>query len=128
MSQLPEPQLGDLRILVVEDEMLIAEMIADTLQEAGYLVVGPATSLEPGKTLANNEDLDGAFLDINLAGQASFAIADILQGRGVPVVFLTGYHQSAIPEAYRHCARLWKPFQLDQLIALAERHFAQRAI
>ena len=108
--------------------MLIAGMIADTLQDAGYLVIGPATSLEPGKTLANTEYLDGAFLDINLAGKASFAIADILLRRGVPVAFLTGYHQGAIPEAYRHCARLWKPFQLDQLIALAERHFAQRAI
>jgi DNA-binding response OmpR family regulator len=127
MSHLPEPRRDGLRILVVEDEMLIADMIADTLQDAGCQVIGPAMSLELGKTLANNEDLDGAFLDINLVGKASFAIADILMRRGIPVAFLTGYHQGAIPEAYRHCARLWKPFQLHELIALAQRHFTQHA-
>jgi DNA-binding response OmpR family regulator len=126
MSDLPE-RSGGLRILVVEDEMLIAEMIAETLRDAGCEVVGPATSLEPGKTLANNADLDGAFLDINLVGKVSFAIADILMQRGIPVAFLTGYQDATIPELYRHCARLSKPFQLHELMALAQRHFAHLA-
>ena len=127
MSHLPGPQLGSLRILVVEDEMLIAEMIAETLQDAGCQIVGPAMSLESGKTLASNADLDGALLDINLVGTPSFAIADILMRRRIPLAFLTGYHQAVIPEAYRDCARLSKPFQLHELIALARRHFTPRA-
>jgi DNA-binding response OmpR family regulator len=118
---LPKGEGSRLRILVVEDEMLIADMIADRLHDAGYEVVGPATSLARGKILASQEDLDLALLDINLAGNTSFAIAEILMQRRVPFAFLTGYGKSAIPGAYGEYPCLAKPFPLNDLVAIAER-------
>lgn len=126
MAPNSESRRGRLRILIVEDEMLIADMIADVLQDAGFHIVGPAMSLELGTTLASDEELDGAFLDINLAGKTSFPIADTLMRRDIPVAFLTGYYQAALPDAYSRCARLSKPFQHRDLIMLAQRHFTPR--
>jgi DNA-binding response OmpR family regulator len=125
MSDLPGPSLGGLRVLVVEDEMLIAGMIADTLRDAGCEIVGPALSLERGKILASGEDMDGAILDINLAGNACFPIAEILTQREVPIAFLTGYGEAALPDTYRQLPCLWKPFQLHDLLTLARRHFTK---
>jgi DNA-binding response OmpR family regulator len=127
MSDLSIPELNGLRILVVEDERLIADMIMDALQDAGCDVIGPAMSLQSGEGLASNEALDGAFLDVNLAGKASFPIAQILMQREIPLAFLSGYGQGTIPEPYRGCPFLWKPFQLHQLVALAQRHFTRQA-
>ena len=126
MSDLSAPALSGLRILVVEDERLIADMIMDALQDAGCNVVGPAMSLQSGQDLANNEDFDGAFLDVNLAGKASFPIAQVLLRRAIPFAFLTGYGQATILETYRECPFLWKPFQLNELVALARRHFTRQ--
>jgi len=125
MSLLPDPPLSNLRILVVEDEILISEMIADRLHDVGCEVIGPAASLERGTTLASNENLDGAFLDVNLTGKPSFSIAEILTRREVPIAFLTGYGESAIPEAYRQIPFLSKPFELHELIALVRCHFTK---
>jgi len=125
MSHPAEPQLSGLRILVVDDELLICEMISDAMQDVGCDIVGPATSEERGKILADSETLDGAFLDINLAGKLSFSVAEILARRGVPFVFLTGYNKTAIPETYRQVPTLWKPFQIHELLSSARRHFTK---
>jgi CheY-like chemotaxis protein len=79
------------RILVVEDEALVATMIADILEELRAIVVGPAGSLNAGLLLAEAAEIDGAILDVNLRGEAIDPIAQSLTARKIPFVFATGY-------------------------------------
>lgn len=87
--------LAGKRVLLVEDEVLIAEMVADMLVGLGATVVGPATTLEAGLALAGSEDVDAAVLDINLRGERIDPVADLLEARGIPVLFATGYGTAA---------------------------------
>jgi CheY-like chemotaxis protein len=119
--------LQGLRILVVEDTLLVADLIAETLDGLGCSIVGPVARLAPGLRAAASETLDGALLDVNLAGERCFPIADALVARAVPFVFLTGYGDAGIPSAYRDAPRLTKPFRIDQLIGLVERCFVSGA-
>lgn len=115
------------RLLVVEDEYLIADDLAALLRESGAEVVGPAYSLPMATRLAaETEKMDGAVLDIDLRGVSVFPLADDLRARGVPILFLTGCGQFDIPEEYASSARCGKPFgasqvieQLKQLLAVA---------
>jgi CheY-like chemotaxis protein len=109
--------LDGLRILVVEDNFLAAEVVRDALEHSGCTVVGPVGRVADGLHLAEREKLDGAVLDINLNGDRCFPIAEILKGRGVPFVFLTGYDSSTvIPAELRATPRLGKPVLEQQLI------------
>ena len=114
--------MNGLRILVVEDNFLAAEVVRDTLESYGCQVVGPVGRLEDGLRLACAETLDGAVLDINLNGDRCFPIALALLERGVPFMFLTGYDDIAvIPTELRLTPRLGKPILGQQLIdTLAE--------
>lgn len=85
------PWLKGKRILVVEDEALIAVMVEDMLTEMGSMVVGPAATIEQALALARAENLDGAVLDVNVRGERIDPVADALAARGVPVLFATGY-------------------------------------
>ena len=87
--------LAGKRILLVEDEVLIAEMVVDMLVGLGATVIGPATTLEKGLALAGSEEIDAAVLDVNLRGQRIDPIADMLTARGIPVLFATGYGMAA---------------------------------
>ncbi|HTW70612.1 MAG TPA: response regulator [Acetobacteraceae bacterium] len=115
--------LHGLSILVVEDTALVADLVADVLQDAGCRVVGPVARLDQGLALATTTELAGALLDVNLAGEQCFPIADALAGRGVPFAFLTGYGEQMLPERYRDTPRLTKPFDLGELLVLVERRF-----
>ncbi len=109
--------LKGLRILVVEDVFLMAEVISDQLAECGCTVIGPVAHLAEAEALAREAPLDGALLDVNLAGEASFPLAAILRQRHVPYVFLTGYDSpAAFPEEYRDAPRLGKPFRYQELV------------
>jgi len=83
------------RILVVEDEALIAAMVEDMLMELGATVVGPASSIAQALVLVNSDDFDAAVLDVNIRSEQVDPIADILMARNVPIVFATGYGASA---------------------------------
>lgn len=83
--------LSGRRILVVEDEALLALYLEDMLADLGADVVGPSCTLAAGLALAEAEALDAAVLDVNLGGARSFPVADRLRARGVPYVFATGY-------------------------------------
>jgi CheY-like chemotaxis protein len=85
------PWLKGKRILVVEDEALIAVMVEDMLAELGSIVVGPAASIETALALAKSEAIDAAVLDVNVRGERIDPVADALFARGVPVLFATGY-------------------------------------
>ena len=104
-----------LRILVVEDEMLVAMNIEDMLLDLGHEVAGLASRLEPALSLAREGEFDLAMLDVNLAGQQSFPVADILVARGIPFLFATGYGTKGIAEPYRDRPVLQKPFRTRDL-------------
>lgn len=108
------------RGLVVEDEIMVAMYVEDLLTELGYEVVGLATSLDQALPLAREGAFDFAVLDINLAGQVSFPVADVLRERGIPFLFASGYSSKGLNEEYRSAVRIQKPFlsqDLEQAIA-----------
>ena len=102
--------LGGRRILIVEDEWLVAQDMGDMVEELGGAVVGPAGKLAQGLALAQSEELAGAILDVNLNGENTFALADRLLANNVPVIFVTGYDVKMLPERYSDVYRLAKPF------------------
>ncbi|WP_340264966.1 response regulator [Sphingobium mellinum] len=104
-------------ILVVEDEFFIAKEIKQVLVEAGAVIIGPVGDVGSGLAVARTATLDFAVLDVNLNGEACFAIADSLTDRGVPYLFLTGYDGWALPDAYREVRCIPKPFGAEQLVA-----------
>lgn len=83
--------LAGKRILLVEDEFLIAALVEHYLAELGAVVVGPAYRLGEGVALARQEAIDAAVLDVNINGQRSDSIADVLAARKIPFVLATGY-------------------------------------
>jgi CheY-like chemotaxis protein len=97
MSGHPANHLNGLRVLVAEDNSLVADMLRDILQDAGCHVVGPAPRLAAVMHLIESQSLDGALLDVSLYGVNSFAAAWRLLERGVPFAFMSGYPRSHIP-------------------------------
>lgn len=84
------------KILVVEDEALVADMLAQILDGAGMDVIGPIGTITGALQIASDE-MDAAFLDVNLRGERIDPVADILKSRGIPIIFTTGYGQSLGP-------------------------------
>jgi CheY-like chemotaxis protein len=113
-----EPFAGR-RVLVVEDEYLIAADVVRLLRRLGADVVGPVAQVEHALALIEADKADCAILDINLGDEDIFRVADALERRGKPYVFATGYPRWAIPDRYRDVVRLGKPLQPDQLAAAA---------
>lgn len=104
------------RILVVEDEMIVAMLIEDILADAGATVVGPAARVARAlDLLAEQDQLDGALLDVNLAGEITTPIAQVLRDRGIPFAFATGYGVAGVPEGFAGQPLLQKPFQEHDL-------------
>jgi CheY-like chemotaxis protein len=103
--------LNGRRILLVEDEFLIADEMAETLSDCGAEVVGPAATVEQAHDLlaSHGVRLHAAVLDLNLAGKMVFPVADVLVSQGVPFVFTTGYEAWNVPERYADVPRFEKP-------------------
>ena len=101
------------RVLIVEDEIVVALFLEDLLAEFGYEVAGIVSHLDDA--MGRPHDYDVALLDVHLNGRNVFDFADRLAARGTPFVFATGYGARGIPD--RHCARpvLQKPFRPDEL-------------
>ena len=95
--------------------MLIALHIEDMVTELGFEVVGPAMRLAPALVMARSEKLDCAILDINLASERSFPVADALRDRGIPFIFATGYGSKGLDDAYRDVGTIQKPFRFQDL-------------
>ncbi|PPD13571.1 MAG: hypothetical protein CTY25_14710 [Methylobacterium sp.] len=111
------PALAGCRILVVEDEMMIAMLIEDILGDHGCRIVGPASRVAVALRLLAEEAVDIALLDVNLNGEDSYPIADELARRGIPYVFATGYGAGSVRLGYAPCAVLQKPFDPAELCA-----------
>jgi CheY-like chemotaxis protein len=102
--------LNDRRVLVVEDESLVAMLLETMLEDMGCTPVGPASTVDEGLKLASEERLDAALLDVNVAGTPVFAVAEALEARGIPLVFSTGYGEGGLPENWRGRPTVQKPF------------------
>lgn len=113
---IPDPDPSKPAILVVEDEYFLADDVARTLRRAGAAVVGPVARVVDAEALiAAGARIDAAVLDVNLTGEAVYAVADRLRGRGVPFVFATGYDADAIPDRYADAPRRQKPFEAAEI-------------
>jgi len=113
-----------LRVLLLEDEALVAMLIEDQLIELGFDVVGPAATTNQAIALCEDERIDGAVLDVNLGGgQRSDPVAELLAAKGIPFVFVTGYGQSGIDGRFADAGVLQKPFTLSELHDLVATRF-----
>lgn len=117
LSGLVERTLVNCRILVVEDRYLVADDLGRICRRQGGEIVGLASDVEKARRLAAEERVDLAILDVDLRGQDVFDVAAILDGRGVPFVFVTGYGQVSLPERYRSRPIVTKPFSEGEVLA-----------
>ena len=112
-----EPPLHDRRILVVEDEYLIARAMQQDLQQAGAIVLGPVPNVAGALALLQTgQDVDAAVLDINLGEQKVYPVVDALVARGVHCVFATGNDAADVPFAYAAITRCEKPIEPANLV------------
>lgn len=115
-------------VLVVEDNLMLAEVLCEYLVEHHLVPVGPAARLEAACQLAREANLDAAVIDIKLAGQFSFPVCSILDERSIPYVFLTGFDELAvIPPALREVPLLCKPFREADMNAALDGMLGRRA-
>jgi DNA-binding response OmpR family regulator len=98
-----------MRVLIAEDEFLVAIQLEEDLRSAGCSILGPFTTLERATQASRREAFDLAILDINLDGQMVYPLAEELSARGVPFIFLSGYVRSDLPERFRWAPQLNKP-------------------
>lgn len=113
--------LTGLRILVVEDEFLVALSLEEDLRAAGCEVIGPFSDLASATEAARTEKFDFALLDVNLRGEKVFTVADDLQARGIKFVLLSGYGKMDLPDRFRAAPRVAKPYDPRQLLREIER-------
>jgi len=107
--------LQGLKVLVVEDETIVAMLLEQMLEELGCEVVGVAGQVGPAADLARSADMDVAILDMNLAGQSVDPVAEALAARKAPFVFASGYGEDGLTARWRGRPVLTKPFRLEQL-------------
>lgn len=103
------------RILIVEDEMLIAMLLQDILRDLGHEPIGPAMRLETALTASAKDDFDLAILDINLGGKQSFPVADHLASRNIPFFFASGYGRAGLAEPHMNVPVVQKPYDAEQI-------------
>jgi DNA-binding NtrC family response regulator len=110
--------LATFRVLLVEDEMLVAMAMEDILAEANGEVVGPVGTLEGALALLEQDDaIDAAVIDLNLDRQSSLPLADALAERGIPFIVFTGYGDVRLPPPHQNVPVLGKPYGLTELAA-----------
>ena len=109
------PDLAGRRVLLVEDESLIVMLIEDALADLGCEVAGVASRFDDAVIKARGLAFDIAILDVNLNGLHTFPIAEIIQARGIPFVFATGYGATSVPDALNAVPILQKPFATPDL-------------
>ena len=110
--------LAGLRVLVVEDEMLVSMLIEDFLADQMCTVVGPYSSVDSALAPAASANIDFALLDVNIHGVKVYPVAEALQARRVPFLLLSGYGEKAVPADRLEWRACGKPFNLDVLAAM----------
>ena len=117
MTDVPPP--AGLRVLIVDDEALVAMLLEDMVADLGCTAVGVASRVTQALEMVSDPAFafDVAVLDVNVAGEAVTPVAEAVLARGAAVVFATGYGESGVPEAFRGRPTLQKPFGLSEVAA-----------
>lgn len=106
----------ELRVFVVEDESLVAMQLEDMLFDLGCEVIGPAMRLRRAiETVEAGIAADVAILDVNIGGDKVYPVASLLEERGIPIVFATGYGRGGVEERWQNCPILQKPYTARQI-------------
>jgi CheY-like chemotaxis protein len=116
--------LTGLRVLVVEDEMLVSLLIEEMLIDHACAIIGPFASVPAAVEAAMTEEIDVALLDVNIGGLKVYPVANALMARRIPFLFLSGYGESAVPKdrpEWRVCS---KPFREGDLIEMMSQQLA----
>lgn len=121
MEAAKQLSLKDKKVLIVEDQYLIAADLSRALTKLGGSVVGPFASTEAAQAQVAGKSIDLAFLDINLDEETVFPLADDLERRGIPFVFATGHDAAILPERFKSKPRLEKPFTVQALLEVIRR-------
>ena len=124
MNDAPKtPGLTGLQVLVVEDEALVALQLEDMLTESGCKIVGPASRVHQALELLEGQQVDAAILDLNIAGELVYPVADALAKQGLPYIFATAYEASSLEAPYQSRLVLQKPFSRRQLLQAMQEAF-----
>ena len=108
--------LAGWRVLVVEDEYVLAERLAQSLRQFGAKVIGPIGNLSDAMRQIETGGFEIAVIDLNLQGEMAFPLASKLQQQGIPYVFATGYEREAVPPEFASVTHWEKPFDEDMLV------------
>ena len=108
------------RILVVDDEPLIAMLIGEWVADLGHTAVGPAHSLKAALDLVATSEIDGVIVDVTLGRESAYPLAEVLAARGIPFAFATGLSEAAIERGHAAVAVLVKPFGLKPFEAAVQ--------
>lgn len=103
------------RVLIVEDEGMVAMLLEDMLADLGHQTIATVNMLEQAAQLIAQNELDLAILDVNLNGKTTYPLAEELKQRNIPFIFATGYGHSGLAAEWRDRPVLQKPFQLQDL-------------
>jgi CheY-like chemotaxis protein len=115
------------RIFVVEDELMIRMLLDGMLTDLGHTVAAEAGGIDEALALAKQAEFDVAVLDVNLNNRPITPVVEVLIKRGLPFIFASGYGQRGVPEAYRACPTLQKPFQAEALAQAIDAAMAKAA-
>lgn len=118
------------RILVVEDEAIVAMMLEEMLSDLGCVVVGPAMTVREALAIVDQQLLDVAILDVNVSREPVYPVAELLRSRNVPVIFSTGYgaeEQRSRYTQFRDCTILLKPYDSDDLERVLRKVLSERS-
>jgi CheY-like chemotaxis protein len=116
------------RILLVEDEAMIAMLIEDMVADIGGELVATATRLDDAVAQAAEREIDFAILDLNLGGVLTYPVADLLRQRGIPFVFATGYGAGGLAKGYENETALEKPFTTSTLESVMKQTLALKPL
>jgi len=109
-----------LRVLLVEDEFMVALLLETELAAIGCKIIGPVGRLDRALEIAQREAVDVAILDVNVNGNEVYPVAEALAARGIPFVFVSGYGRQGLRAPYGDRPTLQKPFQIGNLVAVIE--------
>jgi DNA-binding NtrC family response regulator len=117
--------LDGIRVLVVEDEFLIALDLEAMIRDLGGSVVGPIAHLDAARAIMLQEKINCAILDVRLDGNTSLPLADELIASGIPVILASGYESDQLPNRFADTPKLRMPFSIHELARVLERIFQQ---
>jgi CheY-like chemotaxis protein len=120
--------IRSLKIFVVEDEAVIRMMVVGTLEDLGHSIAAEAGHIGQAMALSRSTEFDLAVLDVNIVGQMIFPVADLIQERGLPFIFATGYGEPISPKRFQGRPALIKPFTSEALSAAINRLCAAQSI